>query len=69
MSVFLLPYLNGENDRDSLLTIMCKLVQKGVISQSNEDGQVTDAEAVHNILTHELEKSLRWLGRVTLLES
>ena len=69
MSVFLLPYLNGENDCDALLTIMCELVQKGVMALTNEDGQVTDAEAIHKILTHELEKSLRWLGRVALLES
>jgi len=69
MSAFLLPYLNGENDRDALLTIMCELVQKGVVTLANEEGQVTGAEAIHTILTHELEKSLRWLGRVALLES
>ncbi len=69
MSVFLLPYLNGENDCDALLTIMSELVQKGVMALTNEEGQVTDAEAIHKILTHELEKSLRWLGRVALLES
>lgn len=69
MSVFLLPYLNGENDWNALLTIMCELVQKGVLTLTNEEGQVTDAEAIHKILTHELEKSLRWLGRMALLES
>jgi len=51
------------------LTIMCELVQKGVVTLANEEGQVTGAEAIHTILTHELEKSLRWLGRVALLES
>lgn len=69
MSVFLLPYLNGENDRDALLTIMRELVQKGVVTLTDDDGQVTDAAAIHKILTQELEKNLRWLGRAALLES
>ncbi len=69
MSVFLLPYLNGENDRDELLTIMRDLVQKGAVTLTYKDGQVADVETIHKTLKQELEKNLQWLGRVALLES
>ncbi len=69
LSGFLLPYLNGENDRDSLLTIMHELVQKEAVTLTNKDGQAIDTETIQKTLRQELEINLRWLGRVALLEA
>ncbi|MBC8552078.1 MAG: methyltransferase regulatory domain-containing protein [Candidatus Brocadiales bacterium] len=69
LSGFLLPYLNGENDRDALLKIMHGLVQQEAVTLTDKDGKVTDEETIHKILKQELEKNLQWLGRVALLES
>ncbi len=69
LSRFLLPYLNGKNDRNALLKIMRDLVQKEAVTLTDTDGQVTDTETINKILRQELEKNLQWLGRVALLES
>ncbi len=68
ISGFLLPYINGENDRDALLAILRELLQKNAVTLTDKNGPITDAKAIHEILTLELEKNLRWLGRVALLE-
>ncbi len=68
LSEFILPYLNGENDRNALLKIMQELAHKGTITLTDKNGPVTDAGTIHKILEQELEKNLLWLGRVALLE-
>ncbi len=69
LSGFLLPYLNGENDREALLTIIGKLVQNETATFIDKDGQAASSETIRNILKQELEKNLLWLGRMALLES
>ncbi len=69
LSGFLLPYLNGKNDRNALLKIMRDLVQNEAVTFTDKDGQAADAETINKILKQELEKNLQWLGKVALLES
>lgn len=69
LSGFLLPYLNGKNGRDALLKAMKELVQHETATFVDKNGQVADAETIHQILEQELDKNLKWLGRVALLES
>ncbi len=70
-SRILLPHLNGENDREALLTILLKLVKQGDIELRRDDEKMVEVEevVVRKIMEKELEKNLQWLGRVALLEA
>ena len=71
LSIILLPYLDGKNDREALLTILLKLVKQGDIEIRRDDKKMVEVEEVEvrKVMEKELEKNLQLLGRVALLEA
>jgi len=68
LRIFLLPNLNGKNDRKVLLAILLELAQKGYIKLTKDDEKIVKEKDVRKILEQELERNLQWMGRVALLE-
>jgi methyltransferase-like protein/2-polyprenyl-3-methyl-5-hydroxy-6-metoxy-1,4-benzoquinol methylase len=65
----LLPFLDGEHDRSSLLEILVAQAASGQINLEQEGRPVVDEADRRAILAQELDLNLRWLGRAALLES
>ena len=71
LSIILLPHLDGNNDREALLTILLKLIRQGDIELTKDDKKMVEVEEVEvrKVMEKELEKNLQLLGRVALLEA
>ncbi|MEZ4643134.1 MAG: class I SAM-dependent methyltransferase [Chloroflexota bacterium] len=64
----LLPYLDGQHDREMLLARLFTLAGQGKLQVTEGETAVADPAAQRRILAEELAASLGWLGRAALLQ-
>lgn len=65
LSHAVMPFLNGQRDRAALLAELMEMVDAGQLGPSQQSGVTRDQ--IEQQLAHDLEYTLRWLGRAAVL--
>ena len=63
----ILPYLDGQHDRDAILDKLVEHVVAGRINVRTKDGERISEDNARAMFTGQLDVALKWLGRSSLL--
>ena len=63
----ILPYLDGEHDREALLDKLVEHIAAGRIAIRDEHGDPLTADNARETLSGQVDVALRWMARSALL--